>query len=104
MSLIWKRSYSARLPIFHTAKRKSRPAARLPGSRAICGSSFSSLFGPGRAKSEPKRYAERRPAEAEILKQLVVALVVEEMAIGEDGVAPLEAVRDPHHALPGEAG
>src|SRR5689334_9463699 len=51
---------------------------------------------------EPEGRAERRTAEAEVLQQLVVALVVIELAIGKDQITPLEAVGDAGHALPRE--
>src|SRR6476469_2704830 len=56
------------------------------------------------AWSEPEGGAQRRAAEAEVLQQLVVALVVEQRAVGEHDVAPLEAVADADQGLPGELG
>src|SRR3954470_5115286 len=54
--------------------------------------------------SKAEGRAKRWPAEAEVLEQLVVLLVVVERAVRKHGIAPFEAVADADHALPGEAG
>src|SRR6266850_51378 len=53
---------------------------------------------------EPEGGAQRRTAEAEILEKLVAALVIKERAVGEHHIAPLEAIGDAEHRLPGEIG
>src|SRR5262249_933777 len=57
---------------------------------------------PPAAHSESEGRSDRRTAEAKILQELVVALVVGQGAIREHRVAPAECIRDTHEGLPGD--